>query len=217
MVSERTIGRLSTYRRLLNTMYSRGVKNIFSHQLAEAARMTAAQVRRDVMSLGYTGSTVRGYNVEGLIGSIRQALDNPEGEKAALVGLGKLGRAILAYFAGRRPKLKITAAFDRNRDKAGQILHGCRCYHVSELAEVTRAAGICVAIITVPASAAQSIADELVRAGVRGILNFAPLPLQVPPDVYVEGMDVTMALEKVAYFARHGRKEAETVRRSGDG
>ena len=207
MFGENVVGRLSLYRRLLRVLEHRGIENVFSHELAAQARVTAAQVRRDVMQLGFSGSPARGYAVEGLIQCIARALDDPQGESVALVGIGNLGRAIMAYFAGRRPSLSIVAAFDRDEAKVNRVVHGVRCYPVEELTEVVRSQGIRVGIITVPAPAAQEMADMLVSAGVRGLLNLAPRPLHIRPGVYVESVDVTTALEKVAYFARQGVAE----------
>ena len=209
LVSDRTIGRLSLYRRLLSEMAAEGVKFVYSHQLANRAGGTAAQVRRDMMSLGYTGSPTKGYEVQELAQSIGRFLDAPRGQAVALVGIGNLGRAIMTYFAGRRPHLAISAAFDTDPYKADRVIHGCRCHRMAELQQVIEAEGIQVAIITVPAGEAQNVADQLVRAGVRGILNFAPVPLRVPPEVHVEYIDMTMTLEKVAYFARKGTAEKE--------
>ena len=207
MFSENVVGRLSLYRRLLRALEHREVKNIFSHELAAQARVTAAQVRRDVMQLGFSGSPARGYAVKGLIQCIAEALDNSQGERVALVGIGNLGRAIMAYFAGRRPNLSIVAAFDREPAKVNRVVHGVRCYPIAELTEVVRNQKIQVGIITVPASVAQETADMLVNAGVQGLLNLAPRPLYIRPGVYVESVDVTTALEKVAYFARQGFQE----------
>ena len=204
MTSKRTIGRLSLYRRLLNELAAGGAGNVFSRQLAAMTGGTAAQVRRDVMAVGCAGSPARGYDIRELIEGIGSFLDAPHGQAVALVGMGNLGRAITAYFAGRRPKLSIVAAFDNNPDKAGRAVHGCRCYNITELPEVIRGQNIRVAIITVPAGEAQGVADLLVRSGVKGILNFAPVPLKAPPEVYVEDIDMTMTLEKVAYFAGKG-------------
>jgi redox-sensing transcriptional repressor len=202
MISERTIGRLSLYRRLLNVLQSEGVRNVFSHQLGNMAGCTAAQVRRDLMAVGYAGSPSLGYDVSRLIESIREFLDSPGGQGVALVGVGNLGKAILAYFAGRRPNLQIVAAFDNDPYKVNRVIHGCRCYAMESLSEVVRSEDVRVGIVTVPATAAQSVADALARAGVRGILNFAPIRLRVPPHVFVEDIDMIVALEKVAYFAR---------------
>jgi redox-sensing transcriptional repressor len=211
-ISEKTIGRLSLYRRLLNDLVLEGVQNVYSHQLARLAGVTAAQVRRDMMSVGYVGSPTRGYDVSELIASIGHFLDDPAGEGAALVGVGNLGRAILAYFSGRRPHLRIAAAFDKDPYKVNRVILGCRCYPLDELSAVVREQDIKVGIVSVPASEAQSVADALVRAGVRGLLNFAPVPLHVGPGTYIEEIDMTMSLEKVAFFARQGESRKEVQR-----
>ncbi len=202
MIPDKTIGRLSLYRRLLNRLFGEGVRNIYSHQLAVMAGVTPAQVRRDIMSIGYSGNPNKGYDLGELIESIGHSLDDPEGQRAALVGVGNLGRALLTYFSGRRPKLSIVAAFDSDPERTGRVIQGCRCYSIERLPEVVREHGITIGTITVPATEAQKVADTLVRAGIRGIMNFAPVRIRVPVTVYVEDIDMTMALEKVAYFAR---------------
>ena len=204
MISDKSIGRLSLYRRLLNVLQAEGIRNIYSHQLATIAGCTGAQVRRDLMVVGYCGSPTNGCEVPRLIESLREFLDAPGGQGVALVGVGNLGKAILSFFAGRRPNLQITAAFDNDSYKVNRVIHGCRCYSMENLYEVTQGQSIRLAIITVPAPAAQSVADALVKGGVRGILNFAPVRLRVPPHVYIEDIDMTVSLEKVAYFARLG-------------
>lgn len=211
MVSVKTIGRLSLYRRLLNRMLATGANSVYSHQLAALAGGTAAQVRRDVMAVGYSGSPKRGYDIKDLIESIGNFLDAPEGLGVALVGVGNLGRAIMSYFAGRRPKLSIVAAFDVDPYKVNRVIHGCRCYPITEIDSVLQKIKVGVAIISVPANEAQAIADTLVRAGIKGLLNFAPVPLRVPHGVYVEDIDMTMSLEKVAYFARSGALDKEVL------
>jgi len=204
MISQKTVGRLSLYRRLLNVLAVQGTKNVYSHQLAAMAGATAAQVRRDLMAVGYMGTSIRGYAVDELIKSLGTFLDDPQGQSAALVGIGNLGRAILSYFSGRRPNLSIVAAFDVDPGKVGRVINGCRSYPLDELETVARELDIRLGVLTVPAAAAQSVAESMVRAGIRGILNFAPAPLKMPTGVYVEDIDMTMSLEKVAYFARQG-------------
>jgi len=201
-VPQRTLERLTLYRRLLNVLHEEGVRHIFSRELAEMAGRTAAQVRRDLMAVGYTGNPARGYQVAGLIKSMRRLLDKPGGQNAALVGAGNLGKALLAYFEGRRPNLRIVAVFDSDPNKVNRLIRGCRCYAPSRMREVAQAKAIEIAVIAVPASAAQEVADQLVAAGVTGILNYAPALLRVPEGVYVENLDMAMALEKVAYFSR---------------
>lgn len=201
-VSAKIVGRLSLYRRILTTVQGQGIRNLYSHELASLAGVTAAQVRRDIMNIGYSGNPNRGYDVDELARAIELFLDDPRGQKAALVGVGNLGRAILAYFSGRRPKLSIEAAFDIDPQKYGRVIKGCRCYSLEEMGEVINRDKITIGIVTVPASGAQIVTDMLVNHGVTGVLNFAPVPIRVPTGIYVEDIDMTMSLEKVAYFAR---------------
>ncbi|MBL7222394.1 MAG: redox-sensing transcriptional repressor Rex [Candidatus Brocadiae bacterium] len=206
MPSHKSIGRLSLYRSILNRLLRDGVNSLFSHELASLAGATPSQVRRDLMVTGYTGSPVRGYDVRDLLASIGRFLDAPESEGVALVGVGNLGRAIMAFFTGRRPSLTIQAAFDRDPYKVNRVIHGIRCHPMEDLESVLVREHVRVAIITVPAIEAQDIADRLCRAGVKGILNFAPVRLRVLPSVFVEDVDVTMSLEKVAYYSRQGNR-----------
>lgn len=201
-VSDKTIGRLVVYRRILNDLAHKQVPSIHSQDLAQRAQVTAAQVRRDLMGLGCFGTPTHGYDVAGFLEALRQRLDAPQGQTAALVGAGNLGRAILAYFAGRRPKLAIVAAFDNDPAKAGRAVRGCPVYPLEDLGVRAKELKINLGIITVPEEAAQAVAEALIAAGIRGIVNFAPARLRVPAGVYVEDIDITTSLEKVAYFAR---------------
>lgn len=206
-MSDRVVGRLSVYRRLLTELLGRGVANVYSHELADLAGCTAAQVRRDLMAVGSSGTPTRGYAVAGLYERITRYLDSPGGQSVALVGVGNLGRAILAFFSGRRPKLKIVAGFDSDPEKVGRTFSGCRCFSMAEMTSVVREARIDVGIITAPADCAQEVAGALVGAGVKGILNFAPVTIHVAEDVYVEPVDMTVSLERVAFYARRGQDE----------
>ncbi len=199
MVAECLVKRLSLYRRLLT---GERAEYVFSHDLAALAGVSAAQVRRDVMTIGYAGSPRRGYDVEGLVAGIGAFLDAPGGQAAVLVGLGHLGKAVLAYLGARREGLRIVAGFDVDPDKCGRVIHGCRCHAMADLAEVIAQQGATVALVAVPGSEAQGVAMQLVRAGVRGLLNFAPVRLQTPEYVFVEDVDITVSLESVAFFAR---------------
>ena len=203
MVSGKTIGRLSLYRRLLNNLATEGKDTIYSHELAELAGASAAQVRRDIMNIGSSGNPNRGYDINKLILGIGNFLDAPQVQYVALIGVGNLGRAILTFFAGRRPKLTIVAAFDIDPDKFGRVIHGCPCYSIDQMKEIVTERNIKLATLCVPAIVAQNVAVKLVDAGFKGILNFAPVPLHVPDHIYVEDIDMTMSLEKAAYFARH--------------
>jgi len=212
-VPQKTIGRLSLYRRLLSDAMSRGTRNLYSHELARLAGVTPAQVRRDLMVVGYNGTPTKGYSVGELARSISGLLDAPRTQAVALVGVGNLGRAILAYFAGRHPNISISAAFDKDPAKTNRVIQGCRCYPMGELARIVEQEDVRLAIIAVPSENAQEAADQLVAAGVVSILNFAPTGLRVPPTVYVEHNDLTTAIERVAFFAR-GRSVERTERGS---
>jgi len=174
---------------------------VFSHELAFACRLTAAQVRRDLMAIGYSGSPTTGYEVKRLLSSIGALLDPPDLHEVAIVGMGHLGRSIAAYLANRLPKLRLSAAFDVNPDKIGATFSGVPCFAVDRVAEIVSTRHVILGILTVPAEHAQTAAEALVRAGVKGILNFAPACLHLPAKIHVENIDMTVALEKVAFFA----------------
>lgn len=198
----RMVERLSGYRQHLRRWLAEGKRRIYSHELGALLGATSAQVRRDLMTIGYTGSPAKGYDVAGLVAAIGRLLDPPTREAVALVGLGQLGRAILNHFSATHLELPIVAAFDIAPEKVGRIVDGCRCYAVSEMPTVLRAHAVPLGIIAVPAEAAQAVAERLIAGGVRGLLNFAPVRLRVPPEVYVEDVNLAVSLEKMAFFAR---------------
>ncbi len=208
MVSSKSIGRLCVYRRSLRKLEVAGKPFVYSHELAAEASVSAAQVRRDLMGIGYSGSPNRGYDTKELLKSISKLLDSPEGQGVALVGVGNLGRAIIAYVARHRPHLYVAAAFDQDPEKVGRVINGCRTFSLDDLPRVVQELNLQVGIVAVPPIAAQDAADRMVAAGVRGLLNFAPAPLRLPEQVYAEDLDWTVSLEKAAYFARHSHRRA---------
>jgi len=193
---------MSRYRRVLNSLIEKGELYIFSHQLAFLVDSTPAQVRRDLMSIGYSGNSRKGYEVKLLKNEIDALLDEPEGQKIAIVGMGNLGRAILTYLTGRNSKLTVSAAFDSDSTKVNRVICGCRCYHTDQMEDVIRREGITVGIVTVPASAAQTTIDKLVKAGIKAIVNWAPIHVHVPEGIFVETRDIMLSLEKAAFFAK---------------
>ncbi|MCX8032719.1 MAG: redox-sensing transcriptional repressor Rex [Thermoleophilia bacterium] len=206
-ISRRTVKRLSLYRRLLDRLRASGVTSIYSHQLAHLAGVSAAQVRRDFMVIGYSGSPSRGYQLDTCLAAIEELLDGSTRQDVALVGLGRLGQSVLAHFAGRRPALRIAAGFDVDPDLIGRTIEGCPVYSIEDLERVISEKKIKVAILAVPPEKAQETADALVRAGVRSIVDFTAIPLRVPDDVFVDHMDITSALESAAFFARQEQEE----------
>lgn len=210
-VSERTIGRLSQYRRLLKTFRDSGVLSLYSHELARKAGVSAAQVRRDLMEVGYHGSPHNGYVVDDLLESISSYLDDPDGLSLALIGVGNLGGAILSHYAEHRSSLSVVAAFDSDPEKTNRVIHGCRCHPLEELTKVVREQNIRVGIIAVPSHYAQDTANKFIEAGVYSLVNFAPVTLHIPDYVRLETVDITMFLDRAAFFAPKQAKQAEPV------
>lgn len=206
-ISQLIVQRLILYRKLLKILKREGEINIFSYKLASVAGRTSSQVRRDLMSVGYTGTPANGYFIEELIKAINIFLDHPSGQEVALVGFGNLGRAIIDYCSGMNPKLKITAAFDINPNKTNQVISGVPCYHLDNLENIIHQRFINTAILTLPSNAAQQIAERLVRTGVNALLNYTTVKLRLPKHVFVENMDMMMALEKAAFFANMRKNE----------
>jgi redox-sensing transcriptional repressor len=202
VISRKTVGRLSLYRRLLDGLKASGATSIYSHQLAHLAGVSATVVRRDLMVIGYTGSPNRGYEVETCLASIKRFLVGASRQEIALVGVGRLGRALLAHFSQYRPMLHITAGFDTNPGIVGTTVNSCPIYDVADLEKVVTSRGIRVAVMAVPPDKAQEVADKLVGSGVLSLVTFSAAALQVPDDVFVDYVDITSALESAAYFAQ---------------
>ena len=202
---ERTVERLSEYRRSLLQCLEEGKTHIFSHELAELHHNTAVQVRRDIMFIGYTSMQRKGYDVRELIDVIGDILDSEKGLNVAVVGVGNLGRAVTTYFVGKRSKLNIIATFDVDSSKIDRVISGVKCYPLSRLQEVVESHQITIAIMTVPADSATEVAVQLVEAGIKGILNFTTVPLNVTDSVYLDEYDMITSLEKVAYFVKTSR------------
>jgi len=198
----KTIERLSQYRRALLMVHATGKTHIFSHEIAKIIHITAVQVRRDIMLIGYTGTLRKGYSVKELIDLIGEIIDSEQIIKVCVIGVGNLGRAIINYFSGKRTKLSIVAVFDSNTEKVGKKYSGVTCYNIEQIGELVKKEDINIGIITVPADQGQVTADRLVKAGIKGILNYAPKSVSVPKDVYLEEYDMITSLEKVAFFVK---------------
>lgn len=203
---ERTVERLSEYRRSLLQCLDEGKTHIYSHELAELHHNTAVQVRRDIMFIGYTSMQRKGYDVLELIGVIGDILDSEKGLNVAVVGVGNLGRAITTYFIGKRSKLNIMATFDVDHTKIDRVISGVKCYPLSRIKEIVESHDISIAIMTVPADSAAEVSEQLVEAGIKGVLNFTTVPLNLAPEVYLDEYDMITSLEKVAYFVKSAKK-----------
>ncbi len=194
-----TIERLIFYRRLLFKLSLEGKTHIYSHEISNYIFNAAPQVRRDLMLIGCSATSKKGYNINSLIKKIGSAVDKNQIQKIALVGVGNLGQAILSYFSKRHPGLSIEAAFDSDENKIDRVISSCKVYHTSELKKLVKKKGITIGIITVPAEFAQNTADLLVEAGIKAILNFSPVSINVTERIILDDLDITLMLEKLAY------------------
>jgi redox-sensing transcriptional repressor len=201
----KTVERLSEYRRQLLGCLVENKNYIFSHDLAALLHITAVQVRRDLMLIGYSSVLRKGYDVKELIDTIGRIIDSNEGLNVAIIGIGNLGRAVAGYFRGKRSKLNVVASFDNDPQKVNKVVSGVKCYHVQDMEQIIKELNIRIAILTVPADFAKSILEEVVRFGIKGILNFTTIPLNVPSGVYLEEYDMITSIEKVAYFVKENK------------
>jgi redox-sensing transcriptional repressor len=201
-IPEKTVERLSEYRRSLVECLDQGITHIFSHVLAGMHGITAVQVRRDLMLIGFSSDTKKGYDVRVLVDFISSILDNPEPMNIAIIGMGHLGQAITKYFNGKGLKLKITAAFDIDPAKVGKVIDGVPCYSMDDFEEVVEQKEINMAVLSSPTDVAGELVLPVINAGIKGVLNFTSRPLNFPRGIVVENFDITTLLEKVAYFVK---------------
>jgi len=198
----KTVERLSEYRRTLLECLNEKRNFIFSHDLAARLHITAVQVRRDLMLIGYSSVLRKGYDVRELIDTISKIIDSEESMNVAVIGIGNLGRAVAGYFKGERSKLNLVASFDNDLQKINKVISGVKCYPYNDIEHLMKELDIRIAILTVPPDFAREITEELVRYGIKGILNFTTIPLNVPSGIYLEEYDMITSIEKVAYFVK---------------
>ncbi len=206
ILPEKTIERLSQYRRSLYNCLDIGKTHIFSHELADLHNITAVQVRRDIMFIGYSTSNRKGYDVQELIQVISKIIDPQDILNVAVIGYGNLGKAISTYFIGKRPHLNLVAMFDLDPKKIGSRNGEIECFSIDRLREIIISKNISIGILTVPPYSAQDMSKALVQAGVKGILNFTSVILNVPDHIYLEDYDMITSIEKIAYFVKNQRK-----------
>ena len=201
----KTVERLSEYRRTLFECLNEKRNFIFSHDLAARLHITAVQVRRDLMLIGYSSVLRKGYDVRELIDTIGTIIDSGESMNVAVIGIGNLGRAVAGYFKGKRSKLNLVASFDTDPQKINKVIAGVKCFPYNDIERLVKELDIGIAILTVPPDSAREISEEVVRYGMKGILNFTTIPLNVPSGIYLEEYDMITSIEKVAYFVKENK------------
>ncbi|EEU30153.1 redox-sensing transcriptional repressor rex [Limosilactobacillus coleohominis 101-4-CHN] len=195
-----TAKRLPVYCRYLNALLNANKRRVSSTELSEAVQVDSATIRRDFSYFGELGKRGYGYDVESLIKFFKGILNQDKLTSVALVGVGSLGSALMNYNFHQSTNLRISAAFDPKPALANTIKSGIPVYPANELKKQIKEQQIDVVILTVPASQAQSVTDDLVEVGVHGILNFSPVRLSVPDNVQVQNIDFTNELQTLIYF-----------------
>jgi len=201
-LSEATIKRLILYRRILEKISYEGIKNIFSHELAAHIEGSSAQIRKDIMDLGYIGSTNYGYKVDELMNIISHTLDSPKGEKIALIGTNNLGLAVLEYIYWHFNNIVSIYAFDIENKRVGEKFLDCTIDNIDNFIKVVKEEKIKIVILSIPMDKAKEYARKAILAGIKGILNFTPTHLLVPKQILVENLDISQSLEKLSYFLK---------------
>lgn len=204
-----TISRLVTYLRILSLLDGQGVKKTSSDHLAEEAQVSAFQVRKDLAYFGRFGTRGAGYSVPTLRRELRRILGLTRPWNVAIMGMGRLGEAIADYPNFDQYDFVLKSFHDNDPDKIGSTVAGIEVLHPDELPRIVREKGIDIGFITVPQGAAQDAADALVAAGIKGILNFAPTVINVPPEVHVEPVDFMAGLKRLSFYIQNPQLKEE--------
>jgi redox-sensing transcriptional repressor len=198
-VPEATVARLAVYLRALTGLGERGIATVSSESLAAATGVNSAKLRKDLSYLGSYGVRGVGYDVDLLTEQIRNTLGLNENRAVALIGLGHLGQALVGYAGFASRGFRISAVVDADPALVGTVIRGLTVAHVDRLDEIVRSENIAIAVIAVPAVAAQDVCDRLVAAGVTSILNFAPTVLSFPAHVDVRKVDLAAELQILSF------------------
>lgn len=202
-IPQATAKRLPLYYRFIKNLHSSGKLRVSSAELSEAVKVDSATIRRDFSYFGALGKKGYGYNVNYLLSFFSKTLDQDELTKVALIGVGNLGTAFLNYNFLKNNSTKIELAFDVDESKVGTDISGVSIYHMDEIESRLEGENITAAILTVPAPVAQPIMDRLIQCNIRGILNFTPARLNVPPSIRIHHIDLAVELQSLIYFLKN--------------
>ena len=212
-IPEATVGRLPIYLRALIEMAENGAATISSGDLAEAAGVNSAKVRKDLSYLGSYGTRGVGYDVAYLIHQVRRELGLTQHWPVVIAGAGNLGHALSNYKGFSERGFRIVSLVDNDQDKVGEPIGDMAVEHIDRLPEIVRREDVAIGVICTPAGAAQEVADRMVAAGIRSILNFAPAVISVPEHVSVRKVDLSIELQILAYYEQ--RKAALAAVKGG--
>lgn len=201
-IPEAVVRRLPLYLRYLSSLQQKRFQTVSSQTLGSVLDLNPAQIRKDLAYFGAFGRKGVGYEVDYLVKKIKQILKLDREINIVLVGAGNLGHAIGNYKVYLRENLKIVAVFDADRSKIGKTIAGVKIQPIEELPETVKRTRARMGLITVPAQAAQDVADRLTEAGIEAILNFAPVHIKTDPNVKVLQMDLTTELQRLAYYLK---------------
>ena len=215
-ISELTTNRLSVYLRCLNTLAAAGIKTISSQALADQFNLNSAQIRKDLAYFGEFGVHGLGYFIEELRRHITEILGLDTAHRVGIVGAGNLGTALANYNGFRQSNFEVVALFDNDKEKIGRRIGDAKImvHDVKRVERVMREEGIDVAVIAVPARAAQTVLNQLMAAGIKAVLNFAPARLRARLDVKLKTVDLTISLESLSYFLARPQAASVTNPRS---
>ena len=194
------IGRLPVYLRALQRMTDMGLKTTSSQELGEHVGISAAQIRKDISQFGEFGKQGTGYSIEYLINKLREILKVDRIWDVVIIGAGDMGHALANYQGFSDRGFHVVAIFDKDKEKVGKSIGDFRVEDAETMIERIKGMGVKIAMLTVPAAAAQGVADQLVQAGVRAILNYAPISLNVPNNVKVQYIDPSTHLQRMTYY-----------------
>jgi redox-sensing transcriptional repressor len=196
------VGRLPMYLRSLQRMAREGRQVTSSQEIGERLRISAAQIRKDLSQFGEFGKQGTGYNIPYLIEQIQKILHVDQDWDMVVVGAGDIGSAVARYKGFTNRGFQVKMVFDSDPEKIGSTVGEFIVQNSAQMVDAIRASGIQIAMITVPAPQAQDVANQLVKAGIRAILNYAPISLNVPSNVFVQQIDPSIHLQRMTYYLK---------------
>jgi redox-sensing transcriptional repressor len=199
-ISELTTNRMSIYLRCLNELSAKGEKSVSSDGLARQFHLNSAQIRKDLAYFGEFGVRGVGYYIDDLRGQLTKILGLEKQHRIGIIGAGRLGTALADYYEFSQANFTVAALFDADENKIGQKVGDVEIFDIKNFANIVKKANIDVAVIAVPAEFAQGVLEQITEAGIKAVMNFAPIPLKVSNGVKIKTVDLTISLESLSYF-----------------